>query len=398
MRYITLLFIITLSLFTLSIAQDSGHSHGSENHHSSEETSDHHNTEDSTDHHSSDSDHHSSDSDHHSNDHHDSTESNDHHESDSDHHNTEDSNNHHGSEESDNHHMSEETSDHHGDDHHGSTESSDHHGSNSDHHNTEETSDHHGTDNHHANEEKEEHSVHDQMDMNESSDSDHEHSHHTNHDSSSTMQSANKIMLGEQMLRLYPLLSPEGDFQIMVQSENAGYTTSASYEGTSLATAFDEAGLTSIDLGKARQGSYNLTFRDATNETTVPVSVYKSLTPSGKAFTTIFAPSPSLSSQGLSEVFIYNVEDGKNGHESISINYSMEGMQHSTDELITTLEHEHFDGLKSALSADANAANTVLESAMSNRNAISFSMVGDWQFKIMVEGEILSFDVAMLDQ
>lgn len=336
MRYINLLLIIALSLFTLSFAQESDHSHNSDNHHASEQS-----TEESSDHHTTDE--HSSE----------------HNEHIKEGHHTEEHSSEHGTEE---HHE-------HSSDHDNMTE-------------TKETSHEHSNDEH----SNDEHS------------SDTSHNHDDNQDWSATLPSANKIMFGEKTLRLYPLLSPEGDFQIMVQSDKAGYTMSVKHEDTSLATTFDEAGLTHVDLGMAKHGNYHLTFRDGTNEITVPVSVYQASTLTGKTFTVIFAPSPSLSSQGLSEVFVYNVDNGENQHETISMNYRMQGMQHSSDQLITPLEHEHFEGLKSALSASENAENTVLESAMSNRSAVSFSMVGSWQFTIIVDGETLGFNVAMSDQ
>jgi len=223
------------------------------------------------------------------------------------------------------------------------------------------------------------------------------HDHHGSADMSIT--SANKVMLGEKMLRLYPLLNTQGDFQIMVQSDQPGYTTAAKLEDKHILTSFDTAGLTRIDLGKAEQGNYYLTFRDIDNEIVVPVSVYKHLTKSGKEFTTIFAPSPSLSFRGQSEVFVYHIVDGVNQHEELSVNYSMQGMQHSTDDMFTPLGHEHFDGLRTTVSAQGSQdENPVLEDAMSNRSALSFAMAGTWQFRIMVDGSILTFNIDMLDQ
>jgi len=386
MRYINLLLIIALSLFTLSLAQDSGHSHDSdhhttEEHKTEEETSDHHGSEGHAEEHSEG--HGEESSDNHGTE--------DHHNSDDDHHKTEETSEHHGhGEESSDHHSTE---DHHNsdDDHHDSEnhdETSDHHSSDDDHHN-----DNHDAEKHHGSEDESHHNHSDDSHM----EHDSAHDHHNSENMPIT--SANKVMLGKKMLRLYPLLNTQGDFQIMVQSDQPGYTTSASLENTPILTTFDKAGLTQIDLGKAEEGNYYLTFRDTDHELEVPVSVYKHVTQSGKEFTTIFAPSPSLSFRGQSEVFIYNIEDGVNKHEEISVNYNMQGMQHSTDDTITPLGHEHFDGLRTAISVqDGQDENPVLEDAMSNRSALSFAMAGTWQFRIMIDGAILTFNIDMLDQ
>jgi len=379
MRYTTLILVITLSLLTIALAQ---HDHGSEATNESHGHSTEHNTEHTTEHKTEEhvSEEHSTDS---HNDHHGTEEHGSEEHGSEEHHNEE-----HSTEEHDGHHGTEEgSSEHNTDDvHHGHTEDGKE--------NSEEHSEHHATEEHSS-----EHS-----NMSESNETSHEHSDHMHHDTTmtdTTMMgtSVNNIMLGDKMLTLYPLLSPQGDFQIMIQSNAAGYTTSTKFEDSNLATRFDDAGITRIDLGKVKQGTYHLTFRDIDSEVTVPVSVYEAMTASGKTFTTIFAPSPSLSSKGQSEVFIYNIVEGENQHQLISVNYSMEGMQHSMDDIVTPLVHEHFDVLKSAVSElDISEENPVLTNAMSNRSALSFAMAGTWQFNIMVDGETLKFDIAMLDQ
>ncbi len=287
-------------------------------------------------------------------------------------------------------------------DHHGHSDDANHHASsdNHDHHKAEESAHddshdmsdgHHDTSEEHATD-KESHEHHDSSASHD--DSKHDDEHHEHHETAKhSGESANVVMLGEKTLMLYPLLSPDENFQILIDADKAGYTTSVSYEDTPLEVSFDDSGRTQIDLANAQQGTYHLTFRDQSNTVTVPVSVYKAETNSGKSFTAIFAPSPSLSTSGKSEVFIYNIAQGENLHELINVNYKMDGMQHSMDNVMTPLVHEHFDALKGEASED----NPALTTAMSNRSSLSFAMAGQWKFNIMVDGELLSFYIEMFN-
>ena len=385
--------LLILILLTIGLAQNTDHSHNTS------DNNEHHTTSEGNHHSTASHGHHESSED---------TDDNNHHDTESDDDKAHD-HGHSDEEHSEGNKIEDQSEERSNENHHGhdseqteEKESEDHSNHMSD---SSETA-HEHTEEHH--DEIKDSEINDTDGMTESSEMSHDHlsnnnhsdhSEHGSHAVANDGTSANHIMLGEKMLSLFPLLSPEGNFAMVVQSESAGYTTSVAFEERSITTAFDEAGITQIDLGSAKQGTYTLTFRDSNNSIAVLVSIYKAFTPSGKAFTTIFAPSPSLSSRGQSEVFVYNIADGENQHQLVQVNYKMAGMTHSMDETITPLVHEHFDALKNAIQETGNIdTDPILANAMSNRSTLNFAMAGTWQFKVMVEGETLSFDIAMLNE
>lgn len=209
---------------------------------------------------------------------------------------------------------------------------------------------------------------------------------------------ANTVMLGDQSVLIEPLVTPNGDFTLGLRAEDMltgdlalNATTPG---GASVASAgVNELGTALLEFGQAENGVYRVSGSYDGADFAFPVSLYTQDEDAEdiEAYL-ILAPSPTLDNRGMSEVFAYAFEDGESLHNAFSLSYSMEGMQHSSDDDQISLSHTHFD----------QAYDSVLgETPMSNQTSLGLPMVGTWQVELELSGdeeEILIFNVDMLDE
>ena len=147
----------------------------------------------------------------------------------------------------------------------------------------------------------------------------------------------------------------------------------------------------SFEIGAVEEGVWRFSGTLDGADVSFPLSIYKASTEQTDVYLAL-APSPALSTRGLSEAFVYAFRDGEVVHNGMTLNRSMEGMQHSTDDEQLMLTHNHFN----------DVYNDILGyGPMANNNPLGFSMAGDWDVNLMIMGaneEMLSFDIEVLDE
>lgn len=121
-------------------------------------------------------------------------------------------------------------------------------------------------------------------------------------------------------------------------------------------------------------GRYSIRISNAHHTIMSAVVVHHQQADDGMDIYSAFVPAPSLASRGKSDAFIYAIHEGKNVHDNMSINYLMEGMQHSTDDEHFVLEHQHLD-----------------DTFMTNRATLSFPMLGAWLTTVTVNEQQVQF-------
>ena len=146
----------------------------------------------------------------------------------------------------------------------------------------------------------------------------------------------------------------------------------------------------SFSVGNVEEGvwRFNGTLNGA--DVSFPMSIYKASTEQTDVYL-VLAPSPTLSTRGLAEAFVYAFRNGEVIHNGMMLNRSMAGMQHSTDDEQLTLVHNHFNDVYN---------DTLGYGPMANQNSLGFAMAGTWDVSITIMGkneEIVGFDVEVLD-
>ncbi|MCA9838937.1 MAG: hypothetical protein KC422_18625 [Trueperaceae bacterium] len=265
---------------------------------------------------------------------------------------------------------------------------------------------------------------------------DHDHSDHA----AMTGPKANVIELGSTMLELNPILLPDGHFYLgfieaahnmtaMADHDHSDTSDDSATDAASDGHASDDhadhdmnddsdhsmhdamaedISLTitspsgtevsleghimsalSADMGMIEEGSYQISgmLGEAVFETSV--AVYRGKTDLDSDIYAIFAPSPSLSTMGMTEAFVYAFAEGESIHAMYLVNRKMAGMTHMTDEEEVELEHNHFEAFRSDGFEPAG-----------NDIPLNFPMAGDWEFTISIMSSIpetASFTVSVLD-
>lgn len=146
-----------------------------------------------------------------------------------------------------------------------------------------------------------------------------------------------------------------------------------------------------FNVGAVEEGVWRFggTLVDA--EVAFPLSIYKASTEQTDVYLAL-APSPTLSTRGLAEAFVYAFRDGEVVHNGMMMGRSMEGMQHSTDEEQLGLVHNHFNDVYN---------DTLGYGPMANQSSLGFAMAGTWDIDVMIMGdteERLNFDVVVLEE
>ena len=197
---------------------------------------------------------------------------------------------------------------------------------------------------------------------------------------------ANVVSVGDMKVYLDPMVSVEGKVALgLTFSQNVAYdltVTTPSGETAGGATGEDEGTILKVD--QLEPGSYTISGTLGDETLSAGVSVYEAMTDLGTQIITVLAPSPSVSTGGLTEAFIYGFADGENVHKPYMVSRRMLGMTHMNDDQILDAEHTHFDGYE----VDFEPA--------ANETPVSFPMVGTWQMSVALGGslpETASFDV-----
>jgi len=274
-----------------------------------------------------------------------------------------------------------------------------------------------------------------EMDHEDHSDEEHGDMDHSDHGDMSEMgQALNVVLVGDSSLTLEPLISidgtltlgvkvePPADLSLKVKSpsgqemmpdavpvmamsmeeshegehgeEHDGeghHSEEAEGEHDMDSMKADIAMTLSFEIGAVEEGVWRFSGTLDGADVSFPLSIYKASTEQTDVYLAL-APSPALSTRGLSEAFVYAFRDGEVVHNGMTLNRSMEGMQHSTDDEQLMLTHNHFN----------DVYNDILGyGPMANNNPLGFSMAGDWDVNLMIMGaneEMLSFDIEVLDE
>jgi hypothetical protein len=124
-------------------------------------------------------------------------------------------------------------------------------------------------------------------------------------------------------------------------------------------------------------GVWRLTVTLGEHRADVPISVVTAQSEVTELLA-VFAPTPSLSSAGLTETFVYAYRALEPVHAAISVQRAMAGMQHATDEDRVPLVHDHFPALTDL---------APVGEAMANRTPLNFAMAGTWDLTVAIEGD-----------
>ena len=146
-----------------------------------------------------------------------------------------------------------------------------------------------------------------------------------------------------------------------------------------------------FQVGAVEEGvwRFNGTLGDA--EVSFPLSIYQASNDQTEVYLAL-APSPALSTRGLSEAFVYAFQEGEAVHSGMMVEREMSGMQHSTDDEQLDLVHNHFNDVYN------DAAGF---SPMANQAPLSFAMAGSWNVDVAIMGEVeetVTFNIDVLDE
>lgn len=264
---------------------------------------------------------------------------------------------------------------------------------------------------HDHSDDSQDHSTHEQSEEHTDDSGDHnmtdDHSEHDDHaehmddgDSMVGMKSEahNAFMIAEQQVLLDPLVLADGSFQLGVRLSNMSLgmpqlsVVSPSGETSSPFMRHGSSmDVMTFPVGRAEEGIYRVSVALGDEIFELPVGVYTAQSDSVNAYL-VLAPNPSLSSRGQTQTFLYGFEGDEPIHKALSLQRSMAGMQHMTDEEQLSFEHTHFNDLYD------DALGT---QPMSNEMALNFAMAGTWDVNVSVmsdDGETLNFAVMVLDE
>ena len=197
---------------------------------------------------------------------------------------------------------------------------------------------------------------------------------------------ANVVSVGDMKVHLDPMVSVEGKVALgLTFSQNVAYDLMVTTpSGETAGGATGEAEGTILKVDQLEPGSYTISGTLGDETLTTGVSVYEAMTDLGTQIVTVLAPSPSVSTGGLTDAFIYGFADGENVHKPYVVSRQMLGMTHMNDDQMLDAEHTHFDGYEVEFEPAAN------------ETPVSFPMVGTWQMSVALGGSLseeVRFDV-----
>ena len=141
-----------------------------------------------------------------------------------------------------------------------------------------------------------------------------------------------------------------------------------------------------FEVGAVEAGVWRFSGTLGDAEVSFQLSIYQTSADGTDVYLAL-APSPALSTRGLSEAFVYAFEGDEAVHSAMALGREMEGMQHSTDNERLDLVHNHFNNVYDE---------TAGFSPMANLAPLSFPMAGAWNVEVMVMGsEMQTFDFAV---
>ena len=209
---------------------------------------------------------------------------------------------------------------------------------------------------------------------------------------------ANLVPVGENALRLEPMLSVDGTLRIALTAMQGGAMLGAPIQGAvttpsgeRIAFAGDDA-VTIVNATVVEPGSYRIEGELAGEAFATRIATYRGATDLGTDVVAFLAPVPSLGAGASSEVFVYAFGEDGNTHTRVAITRRMSGMQHMTDDEEVVLTHTHFDAVVAA-------AGVAGFEPMGNQASVSFAMAGEWQLGVllgsgMTESVVFDVDVA----
>ena len=146
-----------------------------------------------------------------------------------------------------------------------------------------------------------------------------------------------------------------------------------------------------FEIGVVEAGIWRFSGTLGDAEVSFPLSIYQTSTAGTDVYLAL-APSPALSTRGLSEAFVYAFEGDEAVHGAMALGREMAGMQHSTDDERLDLVHNHFNNVYDE---------TAGFSPMANLAPLSFAMAGTWNVDVMLMGETeetVTFEVEVLEE
>ena len=166
--------------------------------------------------------------------------------------------------------------------------------------------------------------------------------------------------------------------------ETGGHGESGAHDMDSMDA--DVRDVLTFEVGTVEAGVWRFSGTLGDAEVSFPLSIYQT-SADGTDIYLALAPSPALSTRGLSEAFVYAFEGDEPIHSGMAVGREMEGMQHSTDDERLDLVHNHFNNVYDE---------TAGFSPMANLAPLSFPMAGAWNVEVMVMGsEMRTFDFAV---
>ena len=197
----------------------------------------------------------------------------------------------------------------------------------------------------------------------------------------------NKLQIGQDGLWLEPIVS---DNKLYLGLRFANYDhckmfLKATINDESSSHIVDMEKTNLLELGAVKTGVWNFSGKLHGKDFSFRLSVYKKDINSQNAYL-IFAPAPSLSGLGKSQIFVYLPAANRPLNKDISISWKMPGMQHSSDSRLLELQKTNFDGSYPA----------VLGSKAAYTAPLSFAMVGNWDISLHFGGEEYHIPVEML--
>ena len=238
------------------------------------------------------------------------------------------------------------------------------------------------------------HETHDMQDTH-GADSD-EHAHDTHEHEHTHTTTANSVTVGDMQLMLDPMLSVNGDMALGLRIMHNHESMPADYSvtvttptGESLSSNGNASSII-IQLGTFQTGTYQISGSVANTAFQSSISLYQASTDLGTDIVTVLAPSPRLSTSGISQAFIYGFADGENVHKPYSVSYAMPGMTHSSDDVMFDASHYHFDVYEDIGFEPA-----------ANQTPIGLPMVGEWTMQVTLGGsipEVAEFSVSMTNE
>ena len=243
-------------------------------------------------------------------------------------------------------------------------------------------------------------------------------------------EALNVVLVGESSLTIEPLISADGTLTLGVKveppaelslsvtgprgEERALETTPVMMDEITEETGghgeegheeeYNESGGHNMDnmnadvrdvltfqIGAVEEGVWRFSGTLGDAEVSFPLSIYQTSIGETDVYLAL-APSPALSTRGLSEAFVYAFEGDEAVHSAMALGREMDGMQHSTDDEQLELTHNHFDNVYD---------DTAGFSPMANLAPLSFAMAGMWNVDVLFMGETeetITFEVEVLDE